>query len=238
MKRKLNELGDEELVRRLVEAGRAEVPRPEAVAGTLRALGIQAPTVTGPSAWAVLWKLFARLAIGGGLAVAAWALWPADTMRTASPPAPPQVPLQAAASSGVLEPAADLPQPLPSITAAAPIASGRAAPAASSPASAPPVASSSGRDKGDRLLAEVRALDAVRSAIAQGEALRALVLLDSFEREFPGAVLGSEARVLRIDALSKSGNHDAARRLGEQYLQETPNGPLSNRVRQLIGVRR
>jgi outer membrane protein assembly factor BamD (BamD/ComL family) len=78
-------------------------------------------------------------------------------------------------------------------------------------------------------------LDEVRAAIRGGNAGRALSLLDAFDREFPGPVLGNEARVLRIEALARSGDMATARRLGEQYLRETPNGPLSGRVRAIVG---
>lgn len=49
----------------------------------------------------------------------------------------------------------------------------------------------------DRLLAEVRQLDGVRTALRASEAVRALKLLDEYSAAFPGGELADEAQLLR-----------------------------------------
>jgi hypothetical protein len=81
------------------------------------------------------------------------------------------------------------------------------------------------------LTAELNALDAARSALAAGNALSALSLLDAYAHTYPHGRLGVEAEVLRIDALAKSGQSDAAKKRAEAFLRRYPNSVLASRVR-------
>lgn len=84
------------------------------------------------------------------------------------------------------------------------------------------------------LAAELAALDAARAKLGAGDARAALVLLDSYQREFPKARLSLEAEVLRIDALDRAGHVDAARRRAASFVQNHPKGVLTGRVRRYL----
>ena len=124
-------------------------------------------------------------------------------------------------------------------TAAAPLTSARiegaesqqpAAPSAatahadSRPASAPPLA------------AELAALDAARTSLSRSDPSAALLALDGYGRNFPHGRLRLEAEVLRIAALAKSGQSDAARKRAEAFLRRHPDSVLASRVRGYVGL--
>jgi hypothetical protein len=81
------------------------------------------------------------------------------------------------------------------------------------------------------LRAELAALDAVRSTLANDDATGALSFLDAYFRTYPGGRLRLEAEVLRIDALAKAGRMDTARRFAQEFLKRHPNSVLAARVR-------
>jgi hypothetical protein len=85
------------------------------------------------------------------------------------------------------------------------------------------------------LTAELKALDAARSALAGGNAVRALRLLDDYARRYPRGRLGLEAEVLRIDALARSGQGAAAQTRARAFLKRRPNSVLAARVRAHLG---
>lgn len=64
-----------------------------------------------------------------------------------------------------------------------------------------------------------------------GEALR---LLDAYGQQFPRGHLGPEARVLRIEALAKSGKTEQAAGLAREVLKTDPSGPHAERVRSVL----
>jgi hypothetical protein len=86
----------------------------------------------------------------------------------------------------------------------------------------------------DRLPLELEALDRARSALAGGDASRALALLDEYSARFPKARLRAESAVLRVEALVARGQKDAAIRLGRELLVREPNGPYARRVHSLL----
>lgn len=86
----------------------------------------------------------------------------------------------------------------------------------------------------DSLPRELEMIDRARSALARGEASRALSLLDAYSARFPKPKLRSESTVLRIEALVARGQGKAATRLGKQFLAREPNGPYARRVRSLL----
>jgi hypothetical protein len=127
-------------------------------------------------------------------------------------PASPVVPLaHATATMPAAAPSASAPDPAP---AAAPSATAKPAPAANA-----------------ALRAELGALDAVRSALANGRPPLALSLVATYFRTFPRGRLYPEAEVLRIDALAKAGQPNAARRYARDFIKRHPNNILSARVR-------
>jgi hypothetical protein len=92
------------------------------------------------------------------------------------------------------------------------------------PASAPP------------LTAELAALDAARTSLSHADPAAALAALDGYARDFPRGRLKLEAEVLRIGALAKSGQTDAARKRAETFLRLHPDSVLASRVRSYAGL--
>lgn len=92
----------------------------------------------------------------------------------------------------------------------------------------------SGRAARNLLAAELAALDAARVQLAAGDARGALVMLDAYHREFSRPRLSLEAEVLRIDALDRAGQVDAARRRAEAFVQNHPKGVLTGRVKRYL----
>ncbi len=81
---------------------------------------------------------------------------------------------------------------------------------------------------------EVAALDRARSRLAAGDPLRTLELLDGYEQAFPRGALRPEASYLRIQALSKSGQREAARALAARFLASHPKSPHAAQLQALL----
>jgi hypothetical protein len=131
------------------------------------------------------------------------------------------------------------PTPIPVIdsapAAAAPTEAPRPAPATSNAAAVTPregKSESAVSERGD-LREEIRAIDAVRSALAAREPARALSLLRRYASHFPGGTFAQEATVLRIEALEQSGQHQRAQALSRDFQSKHPNSPLSERLQRL-----
>jgi hypothetical protein len=84
------------------------------------------------------------------------------------------------------------------------------------------------------LAAELAALDAVRGKLNAGEPRAAQQLLEAYQRDFPKARLALEAEVLRIDALDRAGQSEAARKRAAAFIQAHPKGVLTGRVRRYL----
>lgn len=98
-----------------------------------------------------------------------------------------------------------------------------------------PGASRAGHLSGrNALAAELAALDAVRVKLAAGEPKAAQQLLDVYQRDFPKPRLALEAEVLRIDALDRAGQSEAARKRAAAFVQAHPKGVLTGRVRRYL----
>jgi len=63
-----------------------------------------------------------------------------------------------------------------------------------------------------------------------GAPQRALELLGSYEARFGQPILEMEADALRVDALCRAGQRDAARASAEAFQNEWPGSPLGRRV--------
>ena len=81
---------------------------------------------------------------------------------------------------------------------------------------------------------EVTALDRARSALAAGDAARALELLAQYEQGFPKGTLRPEATYLKIQALSKAGQRAAARELARRFLAKHPSSPHAAQLQALL----
>jgi hypothetical protein len=85
------------------------------------------------------------------------------------------------------------------------------------------------------LQAELAALDAASNAVARGDAVRALALLDSYGRDFPRGSLVAEASVLRAEALERAGRHSEAVQLARGFVKRYPKSPLTERMQRIAG---
>lgn len=141
---------------------------------------------------------------------------PAPAVAPPPAPAPRVAPLVLPEPVAPRAPAAVAPQPAP--------------PRAPAPVAAPAVASRTPTNSSSALRAELAALDAVRSTLANDDASGALSFLDAYFRTFPRGRLRPEAEVLRIDALAKAGRVEVARRYAREFLKRHPNSVLTARV--------
>ncbi|HWA73453.1 MAG TPA: outer membrane protein assembly factor BamD [Polyangiaceae bacterium] len=105
------------------------------------------------------------------------------------------------------------------------------APLVNTPSARAPKATASSAD----LTAELAAIEKARSALSAGDASGALSQLDAYSRTYPRGRLALEAEVLRIDALARSGQRDAAKKRAEQFVRRHPNSVLNARVRGYLG---
>ena len=236
---RLREQCESSLERSLLEAGVAYKSPLSARAKTLAALGlagtaaVSVGAVTTASAsvatklgWS--WtKLLAISGIGAAAAVPvgyyAWERANAP-VQPASLSAPQVVEMKAA------------PAPAPATVeslAVAPVVEARVAEAPAPVAVAPKAdaRSSSTASSSSALAAELAALDAARSRLNAGDASGALSRLDDYARSYPRGRLALEAEVLRIDALSRSGQRAAAEKRAATFLRRHPNSVLASRVR-------
>jgi len=85
-----------------------------------------------------------------------------------------------------------------------------------------------------RLASEIALLDEARRSATMNP-LRSLALLDEYARRFPLGDLAPEALVLRIEALARTGERDAAEDLARDYLAKNPSSPHAERIRTLLG---
>jgi len=110
--------------------------------------------------------------------------------------------------------------------AKAPPAETPAPAAAAAPSPAPAQAAQPSGQLGE----ELALLSQVRSAVQEGTPGRALELLTGYEARFGKPILEMEADALRVDALCRSGQREAARASAEAFQNEWPNSPLGRRV--------
>ncbi|AKU95252.1 hypothetical protein AKJ09_01916 [Labilithrix luteola] len=107
---------------------------------------------------------------------------------------------------------------------------------ANEPAKAAPIVPNASNDADD-LLAEARALERVRSAIAARRTDDARAGLEDYRRTFPKKLLAKEAQVLEIESLLAEGRRDEAKERAQAFLASSPNSPYATRVRSLLASR-
>lgn len=235
---------------RLLRAGAAEEPSPEAKQRLVVALGLGAgvslpssPASAAPKPAGTAGSSLAtgsELGLKGLIAIASGAVLGAATLTTllisseapphprvsSAPSAPvvPKVPSPPAAASAAPKPnIADAPTLTPSATPAP----HKPAPSARGGATVPVDSTSIAR--------EIEAIDTVRKLVSQRQASAALSALAQYRKEFPRGALRQEAILLHIEALTQAGRLDAARALGQRFLREHPRTPHEKRVRALLG---
>jgi hypothetical protein len=81
---------------------------------------------------------------------------------------------------------------------------------------------------------QVSAMDRARAALEEGDAARALRLVDEYEAHFRGGAFQQEADVLRVEALVRRGDRAGAQRAGARFLAAHPQSPHASHVRALL----
>lgn len=223
----------------LLEVSRREHAPARARERALQALGITAvlstvatttTTAAATNGGALLLKFLGISALGGGLVVGGLAVH--RTLRA---------PASGAVSQAISKPSANLKARAPQVVAEAPAQVPSAAilgapSSAPSSATASNVAPRSARVEAGSggLSREVAALELAHRALAAHNPNSALHLLDSYRAEFPHGALGSEASVLRVQALLASGNRAAAQALADSYSSRHPDSPYARRIQDIL----
>jgi hypothetical protein len=109
----------------------------------------------------------------------------------------------------------------------------KAAAVVQAPASAARVAAAPAAKNG--LAVEVALLDRARSALAAGDAVGSLSVLDEYARERRSGVLAPEAQFLKIQALERAGRTGAARALARDFIAKNPGSRRAASLEALVG---
>jgi len=80
------------------------------------------------------------------------------------------------------------------------------------------------------LSAQTSLIDRARALLAAGDAAKALVVLESYERRYPRGVLRPEGAALRTEALFRLHRLKEARALARAFRETYGPGPLADRV--------
>ena len=115
---------------------------------------------------------------------------------------------------------------------AAPTATSHPAPAKLEASAVPAPASI--RSASASLSDELDALKVASSALSAGDTQAALSALDRYDRVLKGQKMRAEATVLRIEALSRAGQADAASALAQRFVRQNPGSPLVDRARSFV----
>jgi hypothetical protein len=78
-------------------------------------------------------------------------------------------------------------------------------------------------------------IDAARRQLRAGNPGGAVAELDRYHRKYKHGMFGQEAVMLRIEALSRSGNRSAARQLAKRFLASKPSSQYAKRIESLVG---
>jgi len=222
------------LERALLRAGMSYRSSPQARIKTLAAFGFASsvavtagtasPAVLGGLTWA---KLAGVVALAGTVTAVpvSYYVWRTDSQPLAPPSRRISVPQPKAPAATKPEPAHQRVE-TSSEPAALPAKASSLRPA---PARTSPQPSTLAPD--DALSAELAALDGARSALAAGNPTGALSRLDAYSKAHPRGRLALEAEVLRIDALARNGQTQAAKAWARAFLRQRPKSVLASRVR-------
>lgn len=104
----------------------------------------------------------------------------------------------------------------------------------SSSAQAPASRQSSAPKTSPSLTEEIALLDQARARLSSGNARGALATLNDHAQRFPGGRLALEAEVLRIDALARAGQRQAARSRARAFLNRHSTSALAARVQRFL----
>ena len=220
----------DQLGARLFELARNETPpagaEQRALEALLREVGAEKPGVERPSGrprWLVVASAVAALAAGSALLLRPNEVSPGISAepRSFAPPVP-----ERRTAPRLEAPSAAVPPVPSSPVGPKPIPARPLQPAASgSPAvhSAPASLSD-----------ELSALKVASSALSAGDTRAALAALDRYDRVLKGQKMRAEATLLRIEALDRAGQAQAASALAQRFVAQNPGSPLVDRARSFV----
>jgi len=231
---RLHTTPESELERALLSAGRSYGASAATRANVLSAVGLAGVTASSSAAASsaltkgTLSKVAVALIVAGSAALPTWRY----LSNSNNEPAPHAAPVAKVAS---------LPQSPAATVEAPPVEAAPVLPLENVPLAPPTPAPLAARVEpkpaaGALLAAELAALDAARTSLSHSDPAAALAALDTYSRNFPRGKLGIEAEVLRIGALAKSGQTEAARKRAEAFLRRHPDSVLASRVRSYAGL--
>ena len=240
--RRLRDEPSSELLRAMIDAAREEQPSDAAIERALSALGtppIGTEALTGAAETHALAQNAAQLGAAGhgataglllkwagvGLTAGLVAAQVADGLPFTETSPPTTVVVEA--------PRREIPPPRPNRALTPTPAEPLPEPKEPAPIEARPKAKTAPKTFAGRLAEEVEALDRARRALAAGQAKKALVALDRYERRHRRGVLLPEAMLLRAEALAELGDHEAAAQVAKRLVELEPNGPHATRARGL-----
>jgi hypothetical protein len=116
-------------------------------------------------------------------------------------------------------------------TASAPVPALQPMPTPPKPAASGPAAIHSAPVS---LTEELSALKVASSALSAGDTQAALAALDHYDRVLKGKKMRAEATLLRIEALSRAGQAEAASALAKRFVEQNPGNPLVDRARSFV----
>jgi len=102
------------------------------------------------------------------------------------------------------------------------------------PQSAPSAGPMAARLAPASLSDEVSALKVASTALSGGDPQAALAALDRYDRVLKGQKLRAEATLIRIEALSRAGQSEAASALAQRFVAQNPGNPLVDRARSFV----
>jgi hypothetical protein len=221
---RLLEVGADDFEAKLLRAGRSDAIPARSRAQILAGIGIGGlltATTMASGVRAAVSKAWLATAGVGASALAIWAgVWSqAPESNADAPPAPAAPAARPARPVETIRPPVVAPAPPPEAPVAATPTRPRTAPV----------------ERDASLTAELAALEQARGAFLRRDYSQTLRLLDDYGQRFPKRRLGTEATVLRIEALAARGDRQSATRIGRDFLQSQPNGPYAQRVRSVIG---
>ena len=91
-------------------------------------------------------------------------------------------------------------------------------------------------DSPNLLALEIARVDEARALLNSGKPDAALAALNTYDPTSPGAVLGREALIIRIEALLARGDRKGARSLAAQYLARYPKDVHAGRMKEIANA--
>ncbi|HLK36574.1 MAG TPA: hypothetical protein VKU41_07455 [Polyangiaceae bacterium] len=223
--------------RLLLGAGSAERPEAESVNRTAAALGLAPRALVAGGIVALVLRYlrwtsrWARAAVGvgglGAVALAAYAVAARGGVTSSAVAPSARAPTR---TETPMLPSAGAPVGADTI---AHVSTDTVRPAAPHPVAAARATARAGPAP-DTLGEQTQRLDRARAAVEAGDAAGALATLDEFDRRYPSTALGEESSTLRVEALVRRGDREAAGHAARQFLKRYPASVHAVRVTELL----